>query len=126
MTTTFTEPCEFQGRRASLRCLFGGISALLAYIPVCMQSGYALVPHLLDGCGNIPYCGIRIHPTFKRGGLSAMHSGKPCGKHFNACANGALNIMKRHLQIPLLQAGEMEVAGFMAPRRISSERMQAV
>ncbi len=35
-----------------------GISASLACIAVCMQSGYAIVPHLLDGCGNIPCCGF--------------------------------------------------------------------
>ena len=55
----FRNHYRVQGRRASLRCLSGGISALLACIPVCMQSGYALVPHLLDGCGNIPKCGFR-------------------------------------------------------------------
>ena len=60
MTTTyFTEPCEFRRRRASLRCAFRGISAPFAYIPVCMQSGHVLIPHLLDGCGNIPNYGFR-------------------------------------------------------------------
>ena len=114
----FRNHYRVQGRRTSLRCLFGGISALFAYIPVCMQSGYVLIPQLLDGSGNIPYCGfratginltspalnsghsfmdvfqiyagdiddimmakhktIRIHPTFERGGLSAMDSVKAC------------------------------------------------
>lgn len=38
----FFEPDEFQGLCRSQSCLFGGISAPLAYIPVCMQSGYAI------------------------------------------------------------------------------------
>ena len=54
--TVLQEPiAEFQGHSSPERCLSRDISVPFACIPVCMQSGYAIIPFLCIDCGLVAF-----------------------------------------------------------------------